>query len=64
MEVLFKNSWNLTLFLKRDPDLFNSSHLTTTMRYPFNSSLATTEANLPSKWPLPSIITNFSNISN
>lgn len=59
---LFKNSLNLSLFLKRDPDFKIYSHLTTMTLWPLRSSFAILEASLPNKWPLPSTITSFSNI--
>jgi len=38
---LLRNSWNLTLFLKRDPEILMPSVLTTTTFWPLKSSLAT-----------------------
>lgn len=46
----------------REPEMFSSSVRTNTTRWPFNSSLAMTEAKRPTKWPRQSTITSFSNI--
>lgn len=45
------------LFLKNSPEMFKSSHLTTTTFWPLRSCLATMLAKRPRRCPLPSIMT-------
>ena len=48
---------NSNIFSLHDPEIKISSQRTTTIFFPNKSCLATTDANLPSRCPLPSITT-------